>query len=65
MNGCHSRAEFRPTMRAQDGWQDVGASRIPIMVEVPFRMSMDCRYTHTDLGKADKDCAGCPWRVEA
>lgn len=63
---CHNRAPFKPSMRVQDGWQDIGASRIPVMVDVPFVMSMDCEYsTDPMVGSKDADCFGCPWKVEA
>lgn len=71
MNGCHNREPFKAEMVVQDGWSP-GAfdseraitTRSPRMVKVPFRMAQDCRYTHTDLGKADKGCDGCRWKVE-
>lgn len=64
MNGCHSRADYKPSYLAQDGYYDsepgMPLARIPRMVEVPFRMSQDCRYTHDPLvGQHDEGCMGC------
>ena len=69
LNGCHDRKPFVRSTRVQDGWIDMrdGAgfpSRVAHMVDVPFRMTPECQYTHTDLGQADKGCAGCKHRVE-
>ena len=69
LNRCHNRRPFVPTVEVQDGWirtsmrLDV-VSRVGRVVEVPCRMTPDCQYTHTDLGQADKGCAGCKHRVE-
>jgi hypothetical protein len=30
----------------------------------PHRMSPDCEYTKTELGKVDERCAGCRWKIE-
>lgn len=30
----------------------------------PHRMSPNCEYTKTDLGKADARCVGCKWREQ-
>jgi hypothetical protein len=72
LNGCHNHAPFLDTLEVQDGWTpgvyDVTravTTRAPRMITVPFRMARDCRYTHTDLGKADAACAGCTWRAPA
>lgn len=70
MNGCHNREPFKAEMTVQDGWNNRIADiyhhepRRPVMVDVPFRMAPDCRYTHTELGQADKGCDGCRWKVE-
>lgn len=29
----------------------------------PFRMSRECQYTKSDLGRADTGCYGCMWRT--
>lgn len=72
MNGCNGRAPFKDVMHVQDGWlthavqrgDQIALERTPKIVEVPFRMSMDCQYTQDDMvGSKDKDCVGCPWRV--
>ena len=69
MNGCHNRADYKPSYWVQDGYYDsepgMPPARIPRMVEVPFTMSPDCRYTHDALvGERDARCAGCIRRVE-
>lgn len=56
---CHNRPEFRTVMPAQDGWYMDGTTRTPRLVAVPFRMAMDCRYTHTELGRVDGRCRDC------
>ena len=66
MNGCHNRADYKPSYWVQDGYYKsepgMPPARIPRMVEVPFTMSPDCQYTHTELGRKDAGCAGCRWR---
>jgi hypothetical protein len=72
VNGCHGRAPFKPEMHVQNGWHhrvvqvgdQLALERTARMVDVPFRMAQDCRYTLTDLGQADKGCTGCRWKVE-
>ena len=64
MNGCHNRADYKPSYLAQDGYYKsepgMPLARIPRMVEVPFTMSQDCRYTHDPLvGQHDEGCMGC------
>jgi len=58
--GCHNRAPYVASFQAQDGWYDSGPRR---KVEIPFRMSQQCEYRKTELGEADKNCAGCGWRT--
>lgn len=70
VNGCHNREPYKQSMIVQDGWLDQPintshTTRIPLMVASPFRMAMDCQYTKTELGQADKRCAGCKWRADA
>ena len=68
MNGCHNRADYKPSYWAQDGYYDsepgMPLARIPRMVEVPFSMSPGCEYTKSDLGRADVGCVGCKWRAQ-
>lgn len=68
MNGCHNRADYKPSYWVQDGYYDsepgMPLARIPRMVEVPFTMSPDCEYTKSDLGRADVGCVGCKWRLQ-
>ena len=69
MNGCHNRADYKPSYLAHDGYYDsepgMPLARIPRMVEVPFTMSPDCQYTQSDLGRVDAGCNGCKWRAIA
>lgn len=60
--GCHNRAPYLTSMPMQSGWYMDGYTRTPRMVSMPFRMSMDCEYTLTDLGKVDPKCEGCKWK---
>lgn len=43
MNGCHNRADYKPSYWVQDGYYDsepgMPPTRLPRMVEVPFRMA--------------------------
>ena len=48
-NGCFNRAPFAQRIRMQDGWTESETSRRPVMIEVPFVMAKDCRYTHTQV----------------
>ena len=63
MNGCHNRADYKPSYLAQDGYYKsepgMPLARIPRMVEVPFTMSPDCQYTKSELGQRDAGCIGC------
>ena len=61
---CFNRAPFAQHIRMQDGWAESETSRRPVMIEQPFVMAKDCRYTHSDLGQQDEKCQGCKWRVE-
>lgn len=56
---CHNREPFRDVTWMQTGWEVVNGTRQPVMAFVPFRMSPECHYKATDLGKADKRCEGC------
>jgi hypothetical protein len=54
--GCYNRAPFKPEQvlhgrDSQDGTR--------IIVKVPFRNSLTCNYTHTELGRCDPGCEGC------
>jgi len=62
-NGCHNRRSYKTSTPVQDGHFMDGVTRTPKMVSVPFRMSTECNYTHTDLGRADSRCNGCKWRA--
>ena len=62
--GCHNRAPFKTSTPVQNGWWLDGVTRYPKMHAQPFRMSPECQYTHTELGRADKRCNGCRWRAE-
>lgn len=68
MNGCHNRADYKPSYWVQDGYYNsepgMPPARIPRMVEVPFTMSPDCEYTKSDLGRVDAGCKGCKWRSQ-
>lgn len=62
--GCHNRAPFRPRVMVQDGWWNDGVARTGKITQVPFRMSEECQYTKTELGRADERCAGCKWKQQ-
>lgn len=60
--GCHNRPSYRPLFPAQNGWWLDGTTRYPKMEGVKFKMSLECNYTLTDLGKQDAKCEGCKWK---
>jgi len=64
--GCHNRKPYRAVQPVLDGYIATNvADRFAVMPEVktiPFRMSLECNYTHTELGQGDPKCAGCSWR---
>lgn len=66
--GCYNRPPFRPAFVAQDGWYVPGhkhkPNKSPEFTSVPFRMSEDCNYTLTSLGRVDAHCAGCKHKKE-
>jgi hypothetical protein len=47
----------------QDGHFAAGRERIDRMDWVPHRLTRDCQYTITELGRVDPKCVGCKWRV--
>lgn len=66
--GCHNREPYKGSFVAQDGGIQFGSPQWPRIeprfVRVQFRMSPNCQYTHTELGKADPRCAGCKHKLE-
>jgi hypothetical protein len=62
VHGCFNRESFKPVLRVQDGWMEFGSTRKPVIRSIPFRMTGECQYTHTELGQADAKCIGCNWR---
>lgn len=52
-NGCYNREPLKPQVIRKPGYP---------MVVVPLRMSPDCQYTRSELGRQDARCAGCRWR---
>jgi hypothetical protein len=59
--GCKDKPLTQPITEVQDGWYASGPRR---KVEVPFRMSTDCNYQTTELGKSDKGCTDCTRRSD-
>ena len=51
--GCYNRAPYSETLVVRNGWRIDGTRRT---VEIPFRMSRECRY---DRSLDDSACAGC------
>jgi len=47
----------------QDGWWLDGQTRVAKVVATPFRMTPECQYTHTALGREDHKCVGCKHRA--
>jgi len=62
--GCHNRKDYRPRYFAQDGWWHDGMTRTARIMQVAHAMSLDCQYTHTELGQVDQGCNGCKHRVD-
>ncbi len=72
LNGCHDRAPFASTLTVQDGWTSEpsplgfeSSTRMPVMVEVPFRNEPTCQYVNSPMGKADPQCSGCRWKGQS
>jgi hypothetical protein len=61
-HGCFNRPAYRTVFPAQDGWWIDGDVRVAKLVSMPFRMTFECQYRKTELGIADKMCAGCKWK---
>ena len=59
---CSNHAPFAAERQVQDGWTSQGTRK---MVAIKDEMSKGCSYKGTALGKADKGCDGCSWRVSA
>jgi len=57
--GCWNRTPFRGFLKVQSGW--FNGKRVEATVD--FRMSPDCQYTKTELGRKDERCIGCKWRM--
>jgi hypothetical protein len=65
--GCFNRAEYKPTLKVQDGYQPDAwytDARVAKMVTVPFVMAPDCQYTLTEAGKKDVNCVGCIHKID-
>lgn len=64
--GCHNRKPYQPVQAVRVGYiaMNVGPAIgiVPSVETIPFRMSPECNYTHTELGQGDPKCAGCKWR---
>jgi hypothetical protein len=61
--GCYNRPDYRKMLPVQDGWWLDGQTRVAKMVATPFRMTPECQYTHTALGRKDHKCVGCKRRA--
>lgn len=62
--GCHNRPPFKDHVEIiPDAWDDDGVTRTSRLKTIPFTMSRQCNYTHTELGQKDPRCQGCKWRV--
>jgi len=57
--GCHNREAYRQGFFVQDGWIQEGQVKKARVKFSPFRMSPECQYTKTDLGRADEKCKDC------
>lgn len=62
--GCFNRAPFLLEQRMAAGHVYIHNERINLEAIVPFRMSPDCNYTLTDLGRADAKCADCKHKAK-
>lgn len=64
--GCHNHMPFKTSMVVQNGWYHVNfrgvATRIPKLVEMPWRGTPECMYTTSEAGKTDPQCDGCYWK---
>ena len=57
--GCWNRAPYAPIVVIR------AATATAPEISYPHRLAKDCRYTLSDLGKADAKCEGCVWKVVA
>lgn len=61
--GCYNREEFITEYEVPDVViTDGKLKREWVLVTIPFPMTRDCQYTHTELGQKDERCLGCKWR---
>lgn len=67
LHGCHNKPRERKPLLAQDGWiviqheysherQAHFTTRRPLMREIPFVNSLECRH---DKRATDTGCTGC------
>ena len=61
MNGCHNHAPYKATFGSFG--LDTERGQI-VYFEVQNPNTKSCQYCKTELGKADKGCDGCKWRIE-
>ena len=62
MNGCHNRKPLAGAYGSYGLDSKTGEIRY---FEVPNPNTKDCQYCKTELGKSDKGCDGCKWRINA
>lgn len=65
--GCFNREPLADMLPMPSQYtMDTGTHKVICAetVHIPNVFAKDCRYTLTELGKADKGCIGCRWRKE-
>ena len=61
-NGCHNHKPYANTFGSYGLDSRTGEIRY---FELPNPNRKDCQYCKTELGKTDKGCDGCKWRINA
>lgn len=54
MNGCWNRKDYKPEYRV---WEMVDGQQKEVII--PFKNTVDCQYTLSNLGQKDEKCVGC------
>ena len=57
--GCYNRRDYEAVLDVRHGWTADGRW---LKASIPFTMTRECQYTHSNLGQVDKGCIGCRHR---
>lgn len=66
-NGCFDRKPF-PGLVPMPTYYTINIQGHEVICDavemVPFVFAKECQYTKTELGRSDKGCEGCKWRLQ-